>query len=272
MKCYEYKNKIYADNTETFGILEEDDDFLKLMNIINKDQIHYYIPEYIKVIENVAFLGCFNLGRITIPNNVEFIGAGAFFNCIKLKSVTFEGNEIKTFDQYTFAGCDCLETINMPKKLDFIDNYAFQNCLSLTSVKIPYTVTYINFGAFMNCKRLNTIHISSKTVIVGNNVIDDDNNERLHASFENCISLEFVHLMLPGNKQIHFKKTIDSNNNIIILYSPYKINKTIETTIRKIFNVEKEEEFRYYQKNKVDLTRSLSYYILPEHKEVISQY
>jgi hypothetical protein len=276
---YNYKNKIFADKTGTFEILEEDDEFLKLMNVINIDQAYYSIPEYIKAIESEAFRECFNLRRITIPNNVEYIGVGSFCDCIALNSVTFEGNEIKTFEGYTFDGCDSLERINIPEKLEFIDNYCFKDCLSLTSVKIPYTVTDINFGAFMNCKSINTIHISSKTVIVGNNVIDD--NERLHASFENCISLEIVHLMLPENKQIHFKKTIDRNNNIIILYSPYNINKDIETTIRKIFNVENEEEFRYYQKNKVDLSKSsiasasepaklLS--ILPENRYLISQY
>jgi hypothetical protein len=263
-------------NDETFEILEEDDEWFKLIKVKNKNATWYNIPEYINFIESQAFRECINLETITIPENVQVIGEGAFYDCLRLNSVSFEGNKIETFDNYTFAGCNLLETINIPENLQYIDDYVFKDCFSLTSVKIPYNVSYLGFGAFMDCRYLISIYISSKTDIIGNeDIIDMDEQVELHASFENCSSLEIVHLMLPTNKEIHFKKTteIDSNGNekIIILYSPYKINKKIETNIRKIFDVENEGEFRYYSREST--TQSFSYTsVLPEHIVEISRY
>jgi len=96
-------------NDETFEILEEDDEWFKLIKVKNKNATWYNIPEYINFIESQAFRECINLETITIPENVQVIGEGAFYDCLRLNSVSFEGNKIETFDNYTFAGCNLLE-------------------------------------------------------------------------------------------------------------------------------------------------------------------
>ncbi|MCL2634085.1 MAG: leucine-rich repeat domain-containing protein [Oscillospiraceae bacterium] len=65
-----------------------------------------------------------------IPNDVEFIGYMAFFNCIYLSFV------------------------KLPHGLKHIDDRAFKCCLNLTDITIPDTVKYIGKEAFCACENL----------------------------------------------------------------------------------------------------------------------
>lgn len=59
-----------------------------------------------------AFADCYILETITIPKKVKEIQEGAFFWCIRLKSVTFEpGSELTTVHRNAFSGCDNLQTV-----------------------------------------------------------------------------------------------------------------------------------------------------------------
>ena len=80
------------------------------------------IPETItvdNVVYNVtsigreAFVGCYDLTSITIPNSVTSIGVGAFSSCTGLTSIT------------------------IPSSVTSIEGVAFQNCTGLTSITIP---------------------------------------------------------------------------------------------------------------------------------------
>ena len=61
-------------------------------------------------INEVAFVGCRSLKRITIPDTVTYIGGFAFYNCISLTSMFFKGNA-PSMGPGVFTGCDALETI-----------------------------------------------------------------------------------------------------------------------------------------------------------------
>jgi len=70
-------------------------------------------------IGNYAFLSCFSLTSVAIPNSVTSIGEYAFYYCAGLTSVT------------------------IPNSVVSIGNWAFFDCRSLTSVTIPNSVTSI---------------------------------------------------------------------------------------------------------------------------------
>ena len=60
-----------------------------------------------------AFINCFALNSVTLPEGLETIGANAFYTCISLKS------------------------IDLPETLRTIKTNAFKSCGSLTSITLP---------------------------------------------------------------------------------------------------------------------------------------
>ncbi|MCQ2406459.1 MAG: leucine-rich repeat protein [Oscillospiraceae bacterium] len=80
-----------------------------------------------------AFEGCSNIGKVTLPDSVEFIGTRAFAN----SSVT---------------------SVNIPSGLyehsNTLYNYTFYNCTKLEEVSIGCELQDINLGCFQNCAKL----------------------------------------------------------------------------------------------------------------------
>ena len=115
---------------------------------------------------NVVLQGCKNT---VIPEGVEAIGTHAFYGCpiteVKIpSSCTF-------IDQYAFAGCEQLSSLDLPANLKLIYDYAFDGCKSIKSLKIPQYVETINSTTFYGCSGLESI-----TVSAGNAKYDSRNN------------------------------------------------------------------------------------------------
>ena len=80
-----------------------------------------------------------NLVYITIPSSVTTIGSQAFLGCMRLSSVTIQGNV-------------------------YINGTAFMNCKNLMNVNMPLTCT-INSSAFEGCINLNYINSKQVTIV-----------------------------------------------------------------------------------------------------------
>lgn len=100
--------------------------------------------EEITVIPLNLFYGCINLvGPLTLPEGIEYIECGAFYNCQKLildKDVlNLEG--LGDIQKDIFYNCKNLKgSLVLPNVLSFIDSNAFYNCSQLTgSVTIENT-------------------------------------------------------------------------------------------------------------------------------------
>jgi len=94
------------------------------------------IGKSVKSIGELAFFGLSSLQEVTL--NVEEIGYGAFGDCAKLSSVTFENGE----DEYLY-----------------IRHNAFQNCTLLTEITLPSSTYTVNVTAFIGCTNLNSIAV-----------------------------------------------------------------------------------------------------------------
>jgi len=93
-------------------------------------------------IESGAFMECYNIEIINLPDSVEYIGDGAFYYC------------------------ESLQKFDMPASLEYIGDYAFEDCFSLTEIIIPAGVLYIGQGAFARCENLlNVIILGTETYI-----------------------------------------------------------------------------------------------------------
>ena len=77
-----------------------------------------------------GYLCCSDKSEIKIPENINYIGYGAFSNMVNLKQVT------------------------IPSSVDLIDDEAFYKCTNLKEVTILNPKIILSFGTFSGCSRL----------------------------------------------------------------------------------------------------------------------
>lgn len=103
----------------------------------NKNQASVTIPETyqdvpIMTVQTAAFKGDSNLETVNIPKNVTYIGANAFENCSKLKSITLPGGVINGIGERAFANCTSLTSVTLcATEIQNIGNAAFTGCTNL---------------------------------------------------------------------------------------------------------------------------------------------
>ncbi len=127
-------------------------------------------------IESHAFLNCYNLESITLPESINSIGVGTFMNCSKLASINIPKN-ISNLPTNCFNGCSSLESVNLPSSIIEIGSDCFANCNSLTAIAIPESVTSLGERAFLNCENLISI------------VLPNTINKLSKELFQNCLRL-----------------------------------------------------------------------------------
>ena len=120
----EYENAKYLGN--------DDNPYLALINIIDK-----------------------NVEEVIINEQTQILCSSAFESCSSLKSVIFEeGSKLEVIDDSVFEWCTSLTSIVIPNSVTNIDTYAFTGCRSLTSIVIPSSVISISNYAFTGCYSL----------------------------------------------------------------------------------------------------------------------
>lgn len=139
------------------------------------------IPDNIKAIGDLAFGSCENLVTVTIPDSVKTIGNAAFRGCENLETVSIQG-EIETIGTETFAMCKKLKSVDLPDSLREIKSEAFKHCESLGSIEIPEGVLSIGEDAFMYCENLKNISLPDSITKIGTR------------AFSLCTNLESVEL------------------------------------------------------------------------------
>ncbi|MBD5426428.1 MAG: leucine-rich repeat domain-containing protein [Treponema sp.] len=119
------------------------------------------IPNSITTIEYEMFLECPNLTSITIPNSVTKIGERAFYACKSLKSVKLPSS-ITEIGEYAFAYSK-IEDIELSTALTKIAAFTFYHCefLNKTTIKIPASVTLIEYRAFEGCLCLSRVEFEA---------------------------------------------------------------------------------------------------------------
>ncbi len=115
-------------------------------------------------IGDMAFVSCYELEEVVIPDSVTTIGGLAFHDCEKLQKVTL-GNNVTTIGGSAFSWCHKLTDLTLPDSLTTIEASAFESCGSLTKINIPRNVTHIGERAFLFCRRLQEITVDPSNSI-----------------------------------------------------------------------------------------------------------
>lgn len=124
------------------------------------------IPEGVKFIGAGAFYRCVKLTEVALPSTLPVVGANAFGFCEALKTVTLaEGT--KAIEDGAFSGCSALETITIPESMVLYGSETFAGCEKLTAISIPETMTVIPDGCFRDCQALEAIELPAGLVYIG---------------------------------------------------------------------------------------------------------
>ncbi len=159
----------------------------------------YTVGNWVKTIEQNAFLGSGTIKELTIPTNVEAIKENAFNNMKILTKITFdEPSKVQTIEKGAFGQCaglkevtlpssltelagifslsKNLETINVPagSKLTTILPNALQSNTNLKQFNFlgDCDLTTIGSGAFQNLSKLQEFNFPKGVTTIGNNAFN----------------------------------------------------------------------------------------------------
>ncbi|GFH50168.1 leucine-rich repeat domain-containing protein [Chaetoceros tenuissimus] len=74
---------------------------------------------------------------------------------------------VEEIPEYTFMGCEKIETVIMSDSVRRIEREAFQYCESLKFVKLSRNLEYIGLNAFEDCEALSSIFIPPSCIEIG---------------------------------------------------------------------------------------------------------
>lgn len=158
------------------------------------------IPNSVRIIGKRAFMQCYGLTSVTIPNSIEYID-WSFCECINLKRVHIcdiaawcnisfwqEGNSNPlNYANHLYLNGDEITDLIIPNNVNDIKCLAFYGCSNITSVTIPASVKTIAKWAFLKSyhsdkMKLNIVKIENEE---GNVIIDP-------RAFEPNVKIEYV--------------------------------------------------------------------------------
>ena len=132
---------------------------------------------------------------VTLPDTLERMGVNTFKNCVSLRSVTFEGEELAYIPNGCFEGCYNLKSFTIPTSVTEIGESAFSDCVVLSDVTIKMdnpVLTVIGKEAFRGCTFLSEITIPRTVTHI------------MAGAFQDCSSLEYAHFQYADLSQLEF--------------------------------------------------------------------
>lgn len=150
-----------------------------------------------------AFSGDVYIRKLTIGDNVETIGKGAFSNT-GVTSVASWGKKLQTIGDEAFAHSNIASAANIPATVLTIGDLAFGDCTELTALNftVPAKITSIGKQAFWNCKKLTAIALPGSLQTIGDEC------------FKICEGLTSVAFLSGTGKTYVGQKCFDNLKNI----------------------------------------------------------
>lgn len=138
-------------------------------------------------IANDAFAGVTKIDTIILPDELIYLGDGAFRNSF-IKNINL--NSVENVGNRAFKDCTQLKNITFTSAVKNIGAEAFSN-VGAENITFTYSVGEIGPGAFANCKYLSNVDMSE----IQNCIIDD-------YAFYNCYELDSVSMQNAGITKI----------------------------------------------------------------------
>lgn len=177
-------------------------------------------------IPDEALSGKTQLKELTLPTNLQAIGANAFHDCPYLTGELVIPSTVTSIGDYAFEGTD-YSSVKLPNALKTIGNYAFNNLPLEQRLVLPGKVTSVGTGAFAGTKitglsipdGMKSIgaHAFADTPIQGHLTIPDGVTDLGEGAFMNTqISTAF----LPNSVTTLSQGLFQGCSNLNLLYIP----------------------------------------------------
>ncbi len=131
----------------------------------NKTLTSVTLPDSIQEIEEGAFYNCSALASINFPISLGFIGDNAFYNCDKLTEVAFPEGLMQIGVQ-AFYDCDGISAVVIPEQVTSIGGRAFYSCGVLKNVELKNGNAELGINIFNSCHNLTTLTLPQNLLIV----------------------------------------------------------------------------------------------------------
>ena len=172
------------------------------------------------------------INTINIGSNLTNLDNDVFYNCVDLKAINVDDNNISfSSDNGVLFNKDKTKILcfpldktdkeySIPKTITTIGESSFYNCTNLISVEIPDSVTNIEDGAFTGCTRLEKVYWNAKNVAdftSSSNVFDDVGTESLGTELVFGNTVESIPAYLCYGDYFSNKpniKTVKIGNNV----------------------------------------------------------
>ena len=173
-----------------------------------------------------------NINTVILPKTITSIGENAFYYCVNLKDVYYEGT-VKDWCNISFSNkySNPMQKARLSVLFGYYNegSYLYINNELLTDLIVPSGVTKINDYAFYNCGSLLTVTLSDGVTTIGEKAFDycyDLNNISVPSSVNNILSGAFSNCESLSN--IHYGSNESSWNSIEIYeYNDDLISKDI---------------------------------------------
>lgn len=214
----DYTGYVYIDSSQLTGMCNIIRTKLGISGLISMHEIPGYISQFNEYLmyemrhaqesmislpgpSTVRSYVCMNhyaLISVYLPDVIS-IYASAFFNCTKLKNISFPKCEF--IEEYTFYSCKALTSIYFPE-CTYISNNAFNRCSSIVTVDIP-KVSYIGNDVFKYCSGITVINCdslecTSRSAFIGCSALESFHAPKLSyigtGTFDGCIKLSEIWL------------------------------------------------------------------------------
>ena len=138
------------------------------------------IGSKVQTINNYAFLNCYSLATITIPQNVTQIFGESFRSCYSLCSVVVP-KSVTYISSYAFRDNHSLNSIVLPHAItDANLDCLFYNCYALTSLNIPQGITSASQQVCYTCYSLSSVIFPQSITHLGNYAFSNCNNMAIY--------------------------------------------------------------------------------------------
>lgn len=148
------------------GILYNKNATNLLIYPMSKSDKSFTVPNGVETIDDGAFYNNENIEKVTIPNTVKTIGTDAFSKCSNLKSLIL-GNSVSRIGDSAFYSCSSLTSVTIPDSVTTLGSRAFYYCSGLEEVSIGKGLTKIENSTFSCCSSLTSITIPDSITTIG---------------------------------------------------------------------------------------------------------